>query len=613
MVAVLAAALGGWLCLYLILLAGPQRARPRTARPEVVPSGRHDEPPAVVSLVARRLRAYGYPATLLDLSARGWFWLNPPAPGAAGPVMCVLPTQPPGDDALMPYERRVVAHIGVRAGVAGSLPAQAMSEGFTGGEEVFMKQFRAEVIADARGRGLTRPRLSTRRKLMLAAFALIPAAAALPFRTGNGHWLPLPCYVVLLILILAVRSERPTPAGQAALAYWRRGAASEQPGLDRSRAYAAAFGRLPAAVAVFASGDRNRMWTSYGGQWRRIPIGVPGSRKLDWTILAWMIMASTTISVIVLRMLPVLIGSARGSVEAAAVAVALIGGSTFYVTGKIARYNRIPRFTEFDGQVMKQWERSNGEDTDYCVAIDDGRRPSAWAFIVEHATHLQLTPGMLVHVQVNERRNIPISIQVVEPAPVAPMLAAARPAPVPPPPAPAAWPAPAQPTAAVTLPAAVLPAAVLPAALPPEAPATVPGLAPGVPPLAASAGPQVPRCSLPNPADLVTASEAAEILGCQVRQGLAGLGGGFIWRPVVPPGPTMRVEVRGSQDAQHWTDGGVPVPGADGCLLPGRAAMAYAGPLAARITVDGDVPDGTDAALTRLVPRVADRLRQAAG
>ena len=45
------------------------------------------EPPAVVSLLAGRLARDGYPATLLDLAARGWMGLGEAEPSrvCAGP------------------------------------------------------------------------------------------------------------------------------------------------------------------------------------------------------------------------------------------------------------------------------------------------------------------------------------------------------------------------------------------------------------------------------------------------------------------------------------------------------------------------------------------------
>ena len=53
---------------------------PDTTAPQT-PVVAGDEPPAVVSLLAGRLDSTGYPATLLDLAARGWFGLAEPEPG----------------------------------------------------------------------------------------------------------------------------------------------------------------------------------------------------------------------------------------------------------------------------------------------------------------------------------------------------------------------------------------------------------------------------------------------------------------------------------------------------------------------------------------------------
>ena len=93
-----------------------------------------DVPPAVVSLLARRLERSGFGATLVDLAARGWFEVRAPAgPGGAagpgGPALCVVPAETPGGP-LTPFERRVVAHVALRAGARGEVPAPALSDGF---------------------------------------------------------------------------------------------------------------------------------------------------------------------------------------------------------------------------------------------------------------------------------------------------------------------------------------------------------------------------------------------------------------------------------------------------------------------------------------------------
>jgi hypothetical protein len=167
----------GWLFLFVVLLIVPpslgphegggqgegrtaRRGRTRTPEPG-------DVPPAVVSLLARRLDRSGFGATLVDLAARGWFEVRAPAgaagsAGPGGPALCVVPAETPGGP-LTPFERRVVAHVALRAGARGEVPAPALSDGFGGGETEFMSAFREEVDAEARRLGLTRSRLSGRR------------------------------------------------------------------------------------------------------------------------------------------------------------------------------------------------------------------------------------------------------------------------------------------------------------------------------------------------------------------------------------------------------------------------------------------------------------------
>jgi hypothetical protein len=98
-VAVMAGA--GWLFLFVVLLIVPPR-RGRTPMPDP-----GDVPPAVVSLLARRLERSGYGATLVDLAARGWFEVRAPAgpagsAGPGGPALCVVPAETP-DGPLTPW------------------------------------------------------------------------------------------------------------------------------------------------------------------------------------------------------------------------------------------------------------------------------------------------------------------------------------------------------------------------------------------------------------------------------------------------------------------------------------------------------------------------------
>jgi hypothetical protein len=207
------------------------------------------EPPAVVSLLARRLEQDGFGVTLADLAARSWFRLSG-IPGPGGPVMCpvmcTVPAETPAEP-LAPYERRVMAHVARRAGVRGEVPAPALSDSFEGGREAFMKAFRDEVTADAERRGLRRPRLSGRR-------------------------------IGLLCLVLAAERGRAGGAGPVARGGRRRASGLVRPGRGDTRlqAYAAALGRAPGVVAVFDAAGQNTVWSSYRDSWQQLPVETRG-------------------------------------------------------------------------------------------------------------------------------------------------------------------------------------------------------------------------------------------------------------------------------------------------------------------------------------------------
>ena len=157
MVPVAVVACAAWLFLFVMVLIVPPPPGPhrggglgggrgqQAGNGDAAAAG--TEAPAVVSLLAGRLGKLGFGATLADLAARGWFQVRGPG-GGSGPAMCVVAAQPPGG-ALAPFERRVVAHVALRAGASGQVPASALADGFEGGEDQFMKAFKEEVDADA--------------------------------------------------------------------------------------------------------------------------------------------------------------------------------------------------------------------------------------------------------------------------------------------------------------------------------------------------------------------------------------------------------------------------------------------------------------------------------
>ncbi|HEX6520267.1 MAG TPA: hypothetical protein VF070_09695 [Streptosporangiaceae bacterium] len=441
LVVLTAVTLAGWLVVFVMLVAASRTARMGPA--DGGEPARGVESPAVVSLLAGNLDALGYPATLLDLAARGWLRLEPQPDGSA---MCVLPPERPRQQ-LTSYEQQVYDQVLSRAGNRSDVPAAALSDGFaapvaagpgaTGppgtdmksATDTFMAAFRKEVIADSRRRGLSRQRLSE------AAGCLLWLAAAAPAVTGGfalnaahvrAYWIPVVGFFALCAVAgIAVRGEKLTPAGRAALRRWQAecapsGTAAPRTANDRLTAYAAALGRAPAMVRLFAGPRGQRrgrpegrtVWSSYTGSWREITIGEPrGWRQAGGPmigILAWIMLAllPATLAVAVLTS-----GTLRG------VAFLAMACDAVIVIRMLTKGATLPRSAEFNGRVIEAWidEESGENSTSYIprIAIDDGLRDRAWVFIVSREQYARFTPGTDVRALVNPRRNQLLEIDLI--------------------------------------------------------------------------------------------------------------------------------------------------------------------------------------------------------
>jgi Predicted membrane protein (DUF2207) len=398
--------------------------RPAPRRPSVT---LRDEPPAVVSLLAGRLERDGYPATLLDLAARGWIGLDEAEPDR---VMCRPAAGRPDYPGRTAYERRALAHLEFRAAGMGVVPGTALGSGFEPGEEEFRKLFRDEVRADARGRGLLRSRIGRGTLALLEAAGagcMVLADAAMAQRhAAAGIVMVTFAYLVVLQAPWALyRCTRLTRPGRAALAEWlgfrvaligsrsgrTAGTAMLAVSGDRRIAYAAALGAAPDAVAAFSSSaDRDHAWSSFGGSWHRVLLGSPRANYVPGPLaLAGITAYGCMYGVIVLAA-----WKTSGPLWAAGLAV--VPGSSWWLPAlwvypSAVRASRLPRFAEFDGQVLKRWTESDGDNgTDHCIAIDDGVSQRAWALVVGSGIYADAKAGTLVHVQVDPRRNVLIAM-----------------------------------------------------------------------------------------------------------------------------------------------------------------------------------------------------------
>jgi hypothetical protein len=338
------------------------------------------------------------------------------------PLLATLTPEPPAEQ-LAAFERRAVGHLAQRAGAQRTFPADALLDGFARGDHEFMRQFRSELVADSRARGLSRPTLSLRRKVTLSLLALIPAGGALVTVLrypphGGQLWPACALYYAILCGIVArISSERLTETGEDALGAVVTAQAGPPALGTRESAHAVALGR--AAGPLTAAGN-NAAWSGFGDRWRLVTIGSstermwPGITTGAFYRSLWLILPG-------LPMIFVLSWVLAGAAAAKLAVLATVVADAALFARAYSRWAQLPRFAEFDGLVVRQWQMGNGEDgPDYYVAVDDGASARAWAFKVGSDL---LTTGTIVHVHVNPRLNKLLSIEPVRQLPVAPLLA----------------------------------------------------------------------------------------------------------------------------------------------------------------------------------------------
>jgi hypothetical protein len=238
-------------------------------------------------------------------------------------------------------------------------------------------------------------------------------------------------YAILCTSVARVSSERLTPKAQQALADWQahstfHGSATG----TRDEARAAALGANPEALAQFTAPGDDTAWSGYGAGWRLVTIGDPDSRT--WPGLSAGALAAfcllTTPGIPLLAFLGYEVaGGSRGIELGILTGVAL---DALVIMRGVSRWAHLPRFAEFDGMVLRQWEvESSDEGTSYYVAVDDGFTPQAWAFEVRPADYRRLAPGTLACVRINARLNKLIDIEAIRPPAMSPGIAdSARPA-----------------------------------------------------------------------------------------------------------------------------------------------------------------------------------------
>jgi|GEM_PF-1078439 len=295
-----AGSVAGWFALYGLALVITRPARPAPAPATQDLPG--TEPPAVVSLLAGGwdLSEDAAESTLLDLGARKFLEFRQPG---NDPMQTTIHVRVPNPVGLNRYEQRIFDRVAGLA-VGGVVPLPALTFRDTGQATTFEKRLRAEVVADARARGLSRRRFgpAVLSLLSIAALAaglgLATAAFLLTRHSSGGNGGALKTAGVVWLFGTGILGgighrplgERDTPAGREVAAKWfgvrdwlqRTEAFGDLPPSaiavwDRYLSYGDALGttRVCAAVIDLGMGNRKRVWSSYGDTWHRVRVRYP--------------------------------------------------------------------------------------------------------------------------------------------------------------------------------------------------------------------------------------------------------------------------------------------------------------------------------------------------
>jgi Predicted membrane protein (DUF2207) len=230
------AAAAGWL-LAFSLCAVVTRLPPRGAGAADPWPGPVGERPALVNLAATRgwLNGAAYPATILDLAAKGHLVITQRVPGQ---LWCDPSAAAPADTGLAESERLVLADAR-RLADRGGAPFEAVAESCASDVRGKWDPFEQAVRAEGRQAGLTRPRLPRAVQAPLYAGAGVigvlafAAVAAVP-HTG-GVWAPLvaACFAFIIPVTLVgslSQKDRLTGHGSAIGAWAAREAADAAAG-----------------------------------------------------------------------------------------------------------------------------------------------------------------------------------------------------------------------------------------------------------------------------------------------------------------------------------------------------------------------------------------------
>ncbi|HSL56331.1 MAG TPA: hypothetical protein VK866_00655, partial [Acidimicrobiales bacterium] len=453
--AAVAAAATVVLAVAIAVLTRPRRPRPGPATP-----GLGGESPAVVNLLCDgfEVSSLAAPATVVDLAARRWITIEELGPGTT----VVRLRRRDGEGDLRPHEARVLGHLRSLA-VDGVVPTAALTTGPEAASTRWWREFRREVVAEARAAGLCRPRWTPAWRLVVWVPALAAVASAASAMWAGDEvvidgaevptsvwwwWGVLPAVVGgLWVAGRIARSDRQrdTEAGLERAARWlgtreylaTHGGFDRLPApavvlWDRYLAHAVALDLAPVATAQLplgAESDRHA-WSRASGQWRHVRVRYPrmrpawGKHPLAAAASALLmgiivVFVARTVTLVSSGSLPLvgLTGTARRIAELSAIAALALGALVLAwnaVTLVRAVADLFDR-REVEGIVLRRRSRPAGNDsTIYHLAVDTGEGDEVVAWTVDSSTYHAALQGSRVRARVTPRLGHVRDLEVLE-------------------------------------------------------------------------------------------------------------------------------------------------------------------------------------------------------
>jgi hypothetical protein len=376
------------------------------------------ESPAVVSLLANRweITEDAAESTLLDLAARRYIEIRQPG---NDPMQTTIHIRDADPSRLTKYEKRVFDRVaGLAAG--GVVPMTALTFRDPAEAKGWAKRLSADVVADARGRGLSRRRFSPPVLTTLTLAAVVAAGAVLVAMLHYAHrahphddpafGAAFFTFIALSGIAGSIRGERDTPAGREVAARWLglraylRGDesfANLPPSAvavwDRYLSYGDAVGatRVCGAVIDLGMGNRKRVWSSFGGTWHRVRVRYPtvwGRYGAKATPLIFWAVVNLVLGLAVLRYRHVVTDRTP---DLADLVILLIGGGLLLRGGYRLVRAAVDLATPLTltGEVLwtevwrstKSSQNSESRPWLYYLAVDDGSddRTAAWGLPAE--------------------------------------------------------------------------------------------------------------------------------------------------------------------------------------------------------------------------------------